>query len=249
MSVHKFVTENETTKEIMRGLSLSGSLYVSSIIIGEPYTGKKSMIKKLFPDITSIEVNSNADIDEIAETLKEHNELAIFNFHKISSASKLDFGNKRIIATADRVPNGNIIDDKFAFIYYMPPLSERPEDVTLYCKIFAEEAKRYLMLEESPVTIDPQSVDISDNIKSLRADIFKRIFSESLNKNDIMHILESFFEDETRLMKGYRENLALLEIPLLKAGIRTFGSQLQLSKALGINRNTLRKKLNEYGID
>lgn len=247
--MHKFVTENETAKEIMRGLSLSGSLYVSSIVIGEPYTGKKSMIKKLFPDITSIEVNSSSDTDEITEMLKEHNELVIFNFHKISSASKLDFGNKRIIATADRVPNGNIIDDKFAFIYYLPPLSERPEDVALYCKIFAEEAKRYLMCEESPADIDPLSVDISDNIKSLRADIFKRIFSQSLNKNDIMNILENFFEDDARLMKGYRDNLALLEIPLLKAGLKIFGSQLQLSKALGINRNTLRKKLNEYGID
>lgn len=247
--MNNFITENETVKEIIRGLSLSGSLYVSSIVIGEPYTGKKSMIKRLFPNIASIEITDNTDMGEIIEAIREHDELVIFNFHKISSPSKLDFGNKRIIATADKMPSGNIVDEKFAFIYYLPPLAQRPEDVKLYCKIFTEEAKRYLMCDEADIEIEPNSVDISKNIKSLRADIFRRIFSQSLNQDDIMSLLENFFEDEELLMRGYRENLALLEIPLLKAGLKVFGSQLQLSKALGINRNTLRKKINEYGID
>ena len=247
--MNNFITENETVKEIIRGLSLSGSLYVSSITIGEPYTGKKSMVKKLFPDITSIEVNDNTDINEIIEALNEHDELAIFNFDKISSTSKLEFENKRVIATANKVPNGNIIDDKFAFIYYMPPLRDRLEDVKLYCEIFTQEAKRYLMCEDIDIEIDYKSVDISKNIKSLRADIFKRIFTNNLTKDDIMSMLEKYLEDEEILLKGYKENLALLEIPMLKAGLKIFGSQLQLSKALGINRNTLRKKLHEYGID
>ena len=48
---------------------------------------------------------------------------------------------------------------------------------------------------------------------------------------------------------GYREHLGLYEKPLIEAGLKKFGSQLQLSQILGINRNTLRKKIHEHNID
>jgi len=48
---------------------------------------------------------------------------------------------------------------------------------------------------------------------------------------------------------AYREKLGILERPLLEAGLKRYGSQLKLAEALGINRNTLRKKLHEYRID
>ncbi|TNF45412.1 MAG: Fis family transcriptional regulator, partial [Epsilonproteobacteria bacterium] len=46
-----------------------------------------------------------------------------------------------------------------------------------------------------------------------------------------------------------REHLGLYEKPLIEAGLKKFGSQLQLSQVLGINRNTLRKKIHEHNID
>ena len=44
--------------------------------------------------------------------------------------------------------------------------------------------------------------------------------------------------------------LGLVERPLLRAVLReTGGNQVRAAQILGINRNTLRKKLREHGID
>jgi DNA-binding protein Fis len=44
--------------------------------------------------------------------------------------------------------------------------------------------------------------------------------------------------------------VGLVEKPLLRAVLReTRGNQVRAAQILGINRNTLRKKLNEHGID
>ncbi len=44
----------------------------------------------------------------------------------------------------------------------------------------------------------------------------------------------------------YKRELELFEKALIVAGLEKYGSQLKLAQALGINRNTLRKKINEY---
>ena len=41
----------------------------------------------------------------------------------------------------------------------------------------------------------------------------------------------------------YRNLIYLYETPLIRAGLKKFKSQLQLSDKLGLNRNTLRKKI------
>ena len=48
----------------------------------------------------------------------------------------------------------------------------------------------------------------------------------------------------------YELMLGLVEKPLLRAVMReTAGNQLRAARILGINRNTLRKKLTEHAID
>jgi two-component system nitrogen regulation response regulator GlnG len=48
----------------------------------------------------------------------------------------------------------------------------------------------------------------------------------------------------------YDEALAAFERPLLRAALReTGGNQLRAAQYLGINRNTLRKRLSDLGID
>ncbi len=248
--MQQFLTNSDRVKDIIRGLSLTNSLFVSSIIIGEAHTGKKTLIKHLFPNITSIEGKDIQNITDIQKLLKDIDELIIFDFHKLPHKDKLDFGNKRIIATAENSLKINSIDEQFAFIYHMPPLSQRKEDIKLYCEIFAKEAKEKMAYEDFDTNnIDYNDVDISDNIKSLRADIYKKVFSTNLNKEDIINILREYFEDENIIQQGYKENISIVEIPLIEIGMKIFNSQLQLSKALGINRNTLRKKINEYSID
>jgi DNA-binding protein Fis len=43
----------------------------------------------------------------------------------------------------------------------------------------------------------------------------------------------------------YRNFLYLYEVPLIRSGLRKFKSQLKLADKLGLNRNTLRKKISD----
>jgi DNA-binding protein Fis len=70
-----------------------------------------------------------------------------------------------------------------------------------------------------------------------------------MDEKDIKGVLYHYLFKDLDGNDGYREHLGLYEIPLIKAGLKKFGSQLQLSRVLGINRNTLRKKIHEHNID
>ena len=66
-----------------------------------------------------------------------------------------------------------------------------------------------------------------------------------------MHVMERYLETRIGSNNDYRKFLYLYEVPLIRAGLRKFGSQLQLAERLGLNRNTLRKKIAEnkpYGL-
>jgi len=242
----QFMSNNSMVKEIMRGLTLSNSLFVSSIIIGEAHTGKKSMLKSLYPNMNMIDAST---IKNIEDEIRDYNEIIILNFHQIPNPDRIDWSNKKIIATAQNIYNKEFIDEVFAFIYHMPPLRERPEDIELYCKYFIEKASDNFGCNISNIDIDCKSLDLSDNIKGLKRQIFREVFSMSMDRNDIENTLLNYFSKKENLDRGYRDNLSIFEIPLIKAGLKLYGSQLKLANVLGINRNTLRKKINEYDID
>ena len=71
----------------------------------------------------------------------------------------------------------------------------------------------------------------------------------SMDEKDIQEVLYSYFLQNLNGNNEYREYLELYEQPLIEAGLKKYGSQLQLSQVLGINRNTLRKKIHEHHID
>jgi DNA-binding protein Fis len=62
----------------------------------------------------------------------------------------------------------------------------------------------------------------------------------------LMGLMEHFLMERLGSNNDYRNFLHLYEVPLIRAGIKRFKSQLQLSERLGLNRNTLRKKINEH---
>jgi len=69
----------------------------------------------------------------------------------------------------------------------------------------------------------------------------------------MIKICYSFYKNYLRkrlvqTKNDYRKNLYLYEVPLIKAGMAKFKSQLRISEEFGINRNTLRKKILEYNI-
>ena len=241
-----FFTTSDKIQHIIKSFNLTKTLFVSSIIIGDAYTGKKSLARYLFPDAPLV---SGLNQEEVQRALEEHDELIITDFEKLSNQSNFDFTNKRIIATANYIGNSSLIDDLFSFIYMIPPLSERPEDVTYLKDLFIKEAMNTLMLDKQSSDIENIPLNLTMNSKSLKKSIFLHLVKHSMDDTDIKSILYHYLSKHLDGNDGYREYLDLYEKPLIEAGLKKFGSQLQLSQILGINRNTLRKKIHEHNIN
>jgi transcriptional regulator with PAS, ATPase and Fis domain len=244
--LESFVTDNEVVKNILEGLNLTRNLYVSSIIVGEAHTGKRALVHSVLPNARVID---GALTQELSKWMEEGTgELVIENFHKVRNPDMLHFDNMRVVAIADYIPSMRDVDEKFAFIYNMPPLRERPEDVELYIRYYMKRASEELSLDIEGIEIERKEVDISQNLASLRASVYRELLYRKSTADDLQNALYHLFLRDGELEKGYRENLAIFEKAILKAGLEKYGSQLKLASILGINRNTLRKKINEYDI-
>jgi len=241
-----FFTTSDKIQHIIKSFNLTKTLFVSSIIIGDAHTGKKSLARYLFPEAYLVSGNNQ---EEVKSALENYDELIITDFEKLSNQSNFDFSNKRIIATANYIGNSALIDDLFAFIYTMPSLIERPEDVEYLKNLFLQEALSTLMLDIHNIDEKTIPINLTMNSKSLKKAIFLYLTQLSMDDNDIQNIMYNYILKHLDGNDGYREYLGLYEKPLIKAGLKKFGSQLQLSQVLGINRNTLRKKIHEHDID
>ena len=241
-----FLSTSEKVQHIIKSFNLTKTLFVSSIIVGEAHTGKKSLARYLFPDTPLV---SGEDQEEVQAALENHDELIITDFEKLSNQSALDFTNKRIIATANYMGNSQVIDELFAFIYTMPSLQERPEDIPPIKELFIKEALSTLIIDKDDINSDHIPTNITSNTESLKKSVFLHLMKHSMNAKEIESILYEYLFKHLDGNDGYREYLGLYEKPLIEAGLKKFGSQLQLSQVLGINRNTLRKKIHEHNID
>ncbi|NOZ90839.1 MAG: Fis family transcriptional regulator [Epsilonproteobacteria bacterium] len=241
----QFLSNSAQIDNIVKGLTISKSLFVSVIVTGEPHTGKKSLVKMLFPNSKFIDANNE---EEMLKALDSYDEVIIYNFEAVSNPEALNFENKRVIAIANRVNNSKAIEKKFAFIYHLPPLREREEDVEMLMNYFSKSIKKELMLD-SNIKLNYKDMDLSENIKSLKASIYKKLILDNLSSKDIENILFNYLYDKIDGNNAYREYLPLFEKPLIEAGLSKYKSQLKLSSILGLNRNTLRKKIYELGIN
>jgi len=244
--MESFYTQSEPVKQIIKGLGLTKSLFVSSIIIGEPSIGKKSLVSHLFPEAPVV---SGEDQESVEKILQEYDELIITDFEKLRNQEALDFDNKRIVATANYIANQHTIDTLFAFIYHMPSLKERPEDITLIAERFVKEACDVLMIDAAEIELDDIPLNLSGNIRTLKKSVYQYLMSRNMDKEEIRQAIYHYIYHHLEGNNGYKEHLGLYEIPLIEAGLAKYRSQLKLSEILGINRNTLRKKIHEHHID
>ena len=240
----QFLSNSPQIDNIVKGLTLTKSLFVSSLLVGEEHIGKKTLIKSLFPNSLYIDARN---YEELEIALENNSELIIYNFEKLLDFEQLNFENKRIVAIANRIDNTKKIEKKFAFIYKMPNLQER-EDLELIIEFFQSQIQKELMLDY-PIELNTTELDLNENIKSLKASLYKQLIHKTLNSEEIKKIIENYLYAHLEGNNAYREHLSLYEEPLLIAGLKKFKSQLKLSAVLGLNRNTLRKKIQEHGLD
>ena len=244
--MEQFFTSSEQVQNIIKGFNLTKTLFVSSIIIGEANIGKKSLARYLFPEAPLV---SGKNQEEVEKLLQEVDELIITDFEKLSNQESLNLDNKRIIATANYMGNQQTIDNLFAFIYTLPSLKERPDDTKYIRDIFIKEAESTLMLNENDFLLSDIPINLSDNSKTLKKTIYTYLMKHSMDDKDIQEAIYSYILQNLSGNNEYKEHLGLYEKPLKVAGLKKYASQLQLSQVLGINRNTLRKKIHEHRID
>ena len=241
-----FLSNSSQIEQIIKGLTLTRSLKVSSILYGAPFTGKKSLVESIFPQATYVDASQP---DALSHALKQHDALIIYHFESIQHLSHYDFSNKHIIAIADTRKVTQEMEEKFAFVYYMPTLQERPEDISLLSTYFCTQIREELMLSDTPYEIDTTKLNLADNIKSLKASIYRELVTADLDKEALENLIYRYLYPRIKGNNAYREHIEIFERPMIKAGLERYRSQLKLSSILGLNRNTLRKKIHEHNLD
>ncbi len=78
---------------------------------------------------------------------------------------------------------------------------------------------------------------------SLRKSIYFSYLFETIGEDEILMFMEKYMLSNMHGENSYKDFLYLLEVPLLKASQKRYKSQVQMAKHLGLNRITLRKKL------
>ncbi len=228
-------------EKIQQAILLNQDMLVSSIIWGQRYIGKTSLIKKLYKSATWVD---GSNLKEVHKALLESSKVVITNFEKITNTDSLNFENVHVMAIYNGKHFNKKLENKFAFIYHFPSLKERKDDIEEFTKYYIEHIKELLDAPED-ITVDKDEIDLSNNLKSLKKSIYKAIILKTLDRDDIYKALYNYFVKSDLENNIYDRELKIFDKALIDAGIKRFKSQLQIAKRFGISRNTLRKKIDE----
>lgn len=238
-----FITASEASYQALKTATLLKTLNVNALIMGETGVGKKCLASFILPDASIVDASH---FDELLVSLESCSELIITNIENSPNIKRLIQTIKekqvRIIATSKQTFSNEFIDDLFSVKFDIPSLSKRMEDVELLIKLFEVEAVT-LFGGEQKVDLADFTPDLSQNAKSLKRQVMVRYLHQDMQDKELMQIIENYLHDKIGSQSDYRKYLYLYEAPLIRAGLDRFTSQLQLSDKLGLNRNTLRKKI------
>lgn len=238
-----FITASASSAEAFKTATLLKTLSVNSLITGEVGVGKKSLAQYILPDAVLIDASN---LDELLTTLKSVNQVIIANLENSPNINKvLDFlseNNIRVIATAKSSYYHEQIDKIFSIKFDIPPLSKREEDIEELIQKFTKEASHMFSINYD-FNLESFTPDLSQNVNSLRRQVMISYLLQDIKESELIGIIEAYLVDKLGSNNDYKSFLHIYEAPLIKAGLHRFKSQLQLSDKLGLNRNTLRKKI------
>ncbi|MDR3177435.1 MAG: Fis family transcriptional regulator [Campylobacteraceae bacterium] len=243
-----FIANSRAAKEAGRLANLLKNLNLNALIVGEKGVGKLTLAS----NIVDANVVDGSDLNAVLNAISSNSALIIRNFHKINNyiilKEALSKEPTRIIATASKKIDDSVADTFFGLKIFIPPLSERPEDVQALVKKFLQEAKELFTQEDAndiDVDLTNAALNLSQNAYSLRRSVYIAFITTQFSEDDILNILEKFLITKLGSGDDYRKLLYLFDVPMLRAGEQKFNSQLAISKNFGLNRNTIRKKISE----
>ena len=238
-----FVTASNASSEAFKTATLLKTLSVNALIVGENGVGKKSLASFILSGASLIDASN---FDELLLALESVNEIIITNIDNSPNITRLinaiNEKAPRVIATSKEAFINEDIDELFGVKFDIPPLSERLEDVEPLVQKFIKEAS-LLFGGDEKFNIENFKADLSHNSDSLRRQVMINYLLQDVNDSELMSIMENYLYSKLGTNSDYRNLIYLYETPLIRAGLKKFKSQLQLSDKLGLNRNTLRKKI------
>ena len=168
--------------------------------------------------------------------------------------------NVRIIAATNRdlkqaISDGNFREDLYyrlnTFTIHLPSLSERPDDIELLVRYFAQQYSD--KLNKSEITIEPGFIDelkmyrFKGNIRELKNIIERSIILCTDNRLSANLLPEEIHSSEDNSAPHSLE--AIEKQHILKILKEHKGNKTQTAKSLGIGIVTLYRKLKDYGLE
>jgi len=242
-----YIAKSRASIEALKSANLLKSVSINALILGEKGVGKETLARHIM-DAPLVEASF---FNELLALIETNASVIVKNFHLIANYKKLKIAlethKTRIIATSSTPLSEALMDEFFSLKITIPPLREREEDVMPLIEKFAFEA--YGMFgESSNASFSYREVipDLTQNCYSLRRSVYNAYLMNTFGEKEILSMMEQFLSHRIGGRNDYRDLLYLFDVPLIKSGHAKFGSQLAMSEKFGLNRNTLRKKINDY---
>lgn len=252
VDVTNFITASNASAEAFKTANLLKLLTVNALIYGEHGTGKLTLARYILPNASVIPAT---DFVELLDAIQSNSEVIITHIEQIPNMQTLqqhiDQHDVRVVATSSDKFVNELLEEIFSVRVYLPPLRERTEDIPQLQQRYLEEAVS-IFGENSAFELSTIEPDLNDNARSIKRQIFFNYLLSNITEDELMQMTEDYLYERLGSNNDYRNYLHLYEVPLIRAGLKRFKSQLQLADKLGLNRNTLRKKIaenKEYKLD
>lgn len=246
--MENYIAISKNSKEILNSAHLLQSVEVNALISGESGVGKKSLAKYILAKAPLFKAKNLQQ--DIADNIINLQNCSII-IDKIENITNVDLlinwindNQIRLIATTMKDELNAKLAELFSITIELPPLKDREEDVSALTSKFSKEASTTLDLD----LIAPSRlmINISNNAHSLRKSIYFSYLFETIGEDEILMFMENYMFTNMHGEDSYKDFLYLLEVPMLKAASTKYKSQVQMAKHLGLNRITLRKKLDTH---
>ncbi len=241
---NEFIAVSSQMQEVKKLIALVRGINVNTIVMGDVGVGKTLVATTIIPN--AIVVHGDRP-EDVIKALKSFDEVIIEDFDKLPNTDLPFFEGKKIVATSKKRIKDSTLDRLFGIKIEIPSLTERKSDLESLKEHFLDKAKKELNIN-SYVNMSAIATDITENCHSLKRAVYQALLCNDITKEQLGLIMEEyFFENMDDSEENYKLFLDVFDGAIINANYRKYKSQLMMSYKMGINRNTLRKKIMQLG--